>query len=68
MALTIRDAENSWLEAKKKWDSFLGEFQVQWEAPEVMNGLAQALTRIPPEVLERLPADTQKRLKAMRGG
>lgn len=68
MPLNIRDAENSWIEAKRTWDNFVLGVMIAWNAPLMLDNIANTLQMIPPEVLDRLPEDTRKRLSSMTGG
>jgi hypothetical protein len=68
MSLTVRDAEDSWLAGKRRWDKYLSEFDARWNAPKVMEDVVLFINQVPPEVMAALPPDVRNRLSKLRKG
>jgi hypothetical protein len=66
--MDIRDAQDSWMAGKRRWEEFIAEFDLRWSAPLILENLVMGLTQIPPEIMNNLPLETQQRIKQLIGG
>ena len=66
--MNIRDAQDSFEAGRRRWEKYIAEAEMRWNAPVMMEEMIISLRELPPEVLSKLPLDTQRRLQKMVGG
>lgn len=53
---------------KREWEEFITQFELQWNAPAILEDVMMGLAQVPPEIMANLPPDTQKRISELIGG